>query len=170
MPYFLDLVKRLENRSNEERKNTTIRILKTKDIKYKLQNYNYLGTNGSNIIVEFGKGKKYSIASAHYDAISRSPGANDDASAIAVLFKLIDNFKKRKLKNKMEFTCNGCEEKFEYKGNTLCKKCLDKIEYGYHEGHPEWRLLNHYCSYQEKAKKLREKIYKEVFNKKLLKK
>jgi len=92
MPYFLDLVKKLENKSNEERKNSIIKILKSKKIKYKIDNYNYYGNFGINIIVEFGKGNKYSIASAHYDVVPGSPGANDDASAISVLFKLIDNF------------------------------------------------------------------------------
>ena len=104
MPYSLDLVKKLENESNEERKNTIIRILKNRKIKYGIENYNFNGINGSNIIVEFGKGKKYSIASAHYDVIPRSPGANDDGSAIAVLFKLIDNLRKIKLKNKIKIS------------------------------------------------------------------
>ena len=102
MPYFLDLVKKLENKSNEERKNTIINILKIKKIKYKLEQYSYFGKKGVNIIVEFCKGKKYSIASAHYDVVPGSPGANDDASAIAVLFKIIENFKKIKLKNKVK--------------------------------------------------------------------
>ena len=99
MPYFLDLVKKLENKTNEERKNTITNKLNNKKIKYNIENYS---NNGSNIIVEFGKGKKYSIASAHFDVVPRSPGANDDASAIAVLFKLMDTLKKIKLKNKIK--------------------------------------------------------------------
>lgn len=110
MPYFLDIVKKLENESNEERKNIIIKILKNKKIKHKLEEYNYFGTREINIIVEFGKGKKYSIASAHYDVVPRSPGANDDGSAIAVLFKLIENFKKIKLKNKVKIIFFGNEE------------------------------------------------------------
>jgi len=110
MPYFLDLVKKLENKSNEERKNTIINILKIKKIKFKLEPYSYFGTKGINIIVELSKGKKYSIASAHYDVVPGSPGANDDASAISVLFKLIDNFKKIKLKNKIKIIFFGDEE------------------------------------------------------------
>ena len=136
MQYFLDIVKKLENRSNEERKNTIIKILKNKKIKFRLEEYdhqrnfnfsetkdslnfpirdkssflNYFETKGKNIIVEIGKGKKYSIACAHYDAVPRSPGANDDASAIAVLFKLIENLRKIKLKNKIRIIFFGDEE------------------------------------------------------------
>jgi len=110
MLYFIDLVKKLENKSNEERKNTVINILNNKKIKHKIENYNYYGNIGSNIIVELGKGEKYSIASAHYDAVPGSPGANDDASAIAVLLKLIDNLKKIKLKNKIRVIFFGDEE------------------------------------------------------------
>lgn len=65
--------------------------------------------------------------------------------------------------------CRGCEEEMGIVMNTVCKKCLNNLEYGHHEGHPEWGLLNHYCSYLEKAKILRAKIDKEVFNKRLLK-
>jgi len=110
MPYFLDLVKKLENKSNEERKNIIIKILKNKKIKYNIENHNYYGNIESNIIVEFGKGEKYSIASAHYDVVPGSPGANDDASAIAVLFKLIDNLRKIKLKNKVKVILFDDEE------------------------------------------------------------
>jgi len=110
MPFFLDLVKKIENKTNEERKNIIIKILKTKKIKYNLEDYIFFGTNGTNIIVELGKGKKYSIVSAHYDVVKRSPGANDDASAIAVLIKLIENFKKIKLKNRVKIIFFDDEE------------------------------------------------------------
>jgi len=107
MPYFIDIVKKLENKSDEERKNIIIGILKNKNIKYKLERYAH---HGANIIVELGKGKKYSIASAHYDAVPGSPGANDDASAIAVLLKLIGNLRKIKLKNKVRIIFFDDEE------------------------------------------------------------
>ncbi len=110
MPYFLDIVKKLENKTNEERRNIIIKILKNKKIKYTLEEYNYFGTKGINIITEFGKGKKYSIASAHYDVVFGSPGANDDGSAIAVLLKLIDYFRKVKLKNRIKIIFFDDEE------------------------------------------------------------
>jgi len=110
MPYFLDLVKKLENKSDKERKDIIINILNNKKMKYTIENYNHNRINGSNIIVEFGKRKKYSIASAHYDVVRGSPGANDDASAIAVLFKLIDNLRKIKIKNKIKIIFFGDEE------------------------------------------------------------
>lgn len=66
--------------------------------------------------------------------------------------------------------CRGCKEDMPFGyNNTVCKKCLNKLEYGSHEKHPEWRLLNEYCSYKERAETLRSKIDKEIFNKRLLK-
>ena len=110
MPYFLDIVKKLEYKSNEQRGYIVINFLKSKKIKYKLEEYTYFGIKGINIIVEFGKGKKYSIASAHYDVVPGSPGANDNASAIAVLFKVIENLRNIKLKNRIKIIIFDDEE------------------------------------------------------------
>lgn len=110
MQYFIPIVKKLEYKSNKQRRDMIIELLKNKKIKYKLEGYRFFGNKGKNIIIEFGNGKKYSIASAHYDVVSRSPGANDDASAMAVLLKVIDKLNRIKIKNKIKIIFFDQEE------------------------------------------------------------
>lgn len=127
MTNCLDIVKKLENKSNYERRNEIIQILKDKKNNFILENYNFQGRKriskdqkkilfgnkgrkGTNIIVELGKGSKYIIVSAHYDAVRNSPGANDDASGVAVLIKLAEKLKNKKLNNKIKLIFFGDEE------------------------------------------------------------
>lgn len=62
---------------------------------YQLQHWALRGTTADNIIAEL-KGEKdpedIIIVGAHYDSILHSPGANDNASAVAVLLYLIKCF------------------------------------------------------------------------------
>jgi acetylornithine deacetylase/succinyl-diaminopimelate desuccinylase-like protein len=46
-------------------------------------------TKGENIIVRAGAGTKRIVVGAHYDAFADSPGANDNASGVAILLSLI---------------------------------------------------------------------------------
>lgn len=100
---LLDYVKKLEYKSDSERLNTLRSIFKNKDIKFIEQKYTYLTFQGTNIIVDCGnlKSNKHIILSAHFDVVSNSPGANDDASGIAILIDVIEKIKKLKLKNKV---------------------------------------------------------------------
>ena len=90
----LEIVKKLEHKSDLERLVALKQILKSKKIKFIEQNYDYLAFNGTNIIVDVGNGKKHIILSAHFDVVSGSPGANDDASAIAILINVIERIKR----------------------------------------------------------------------------
>lgn len=109
---LLDIVKKLEYKSDSERLQTLKHILKTKNIKFIEQNYNYLGFKGTNIIADAGnlKSNKYIILSAHFDVVPNSPGANDDASAIAILIDVIEKIKKLNLKNKIRIIFFDDEE------------------------------------------------------------
>ena len=100
---LLDYVKKLEYKSDLERLNTLKQILKSKKIKFVEQNYSYFNFKGTNVIVDVGNlnSKKHIILSAHFDVVSGSPGANDDASGIAILIDVIERIKKLKLKNKI---------------------------------------------------------------------
>ena len=100
---LLDIIKKLEYKSDLERLNTLKNILKLKNIKFIEQKYSYFNFKGTNIIVDCGnlKLKRYIILSAHFDVVSGSPGANDDASAIAILIGVIEKLSKLKLKNKV---------------------------------------------------------------------
>lgn len=100
---LLDVVKKLEYKSDSERLQTIKSILKNKKIKFAEQNYNYFGFQGTNLIVGAGNpnSKKHTILSAHFDIVPGSPGANDDASGIAILIDVVERLKKLKLKNKI---------------------------------------------------------------------
>ena len=109
---LLDIVKQLEYKYDLERLNTLKDILKNKKIKFTEQKYNYLAFQGTNLIVDCGnlKSKKHIILSAHIDVVSGSPGANDDASAIAILIDVIEKLKRLKLKNKVRICFFDDEE------------------------------------------------------------
>jgi len=109
---LLDYVKQLEYKSDLERLNTIKQILKSKNIKFIEQNYTYFNFKGTNIIVDCGnlKSKKHIILSAHFDVVPNSPGANDDASGIAILIDVIEKISKLKLKNKIRIIFFDDEE------------------------------------------------------------
>jgi len=102
---LLDYVRKLEYKSDLERLQTIKSILKNKNIKFFEQEYNYFGYTGTNIIVDVGNSKssKQIIFSAHFDVVPNSPGANDDASGIAILINVINRLRKLKIKVKIIF-------------------------------------------------------------------
>lgn len=97
---LLDYVKKLEYKLDLERLQTIKTILRNRNIKFIEQNYHLFGFKGTNIIVDAGnlKTKKHIILSAHFDVVSGSPGANDDASGIAILIDVIEKLRRMKLK------------------------------------------------------------------------
>lgn len=109
---LLDYVKLLEYKSDLERLQIIKNILKKKNIKFVEQKYSYFNFKGTNVIVDCGnlKSKRCIILSAHFDVVSNSPGANDDASAIAILIDVIEKIKKLKIKNKIRFIFFDDEE------------------------------------------------------------
>lgn len=109
---LLDIVKKLEYKSDSERLNTLKNILKNKKIDFIEQKYNYKIFEGTNVIVDAGnlKSKKHIILSAHFDVVPGSPGANDDASGIAILIDVINKLKKLKLRNKIRIIFFDDEE------------------------------------------------------------
>jgi len=109
---LLDCVKQLEYKSDFERSRTLKNILKNKNIKFIEQKYSYFNFQGTNIIVDAGnlKSKKHIILSAHFDVVSGSPGANDDASAIAILIDVIEKLRKLKLNKKVRIIFFDDEE------------------------------------------------------------
>jgi len=82
---LLPIVKALEDYDNNKRLAKLKQVLKKNNIKFKAEKYN----SGENVII--GKGNILFVA--HHDTFPNSPGANDNASAMAVLIGLA---KKRK--------------------------------------------------------------------------
>lgn len=98
---LLDYVKKLEYKSGSERLKALKQILKSKKIKFIEQKYRYYAFEGTNLIVDMGNTKKHVILSAHFDVVPNSPGANDDASGIAILIDVIDKLERLKLKTRV---------------------------------------------------------------------
>jgi Zn-dependent M28 family amino/carboxypeptidase len=66
-------------------------VLKDLGLEYALQNYQYSGKTFSNIIITLAGQKepeKIFVIGAHYDTVFATPGADDNASAVAVLLEL----------------------------------------------------------------------------------
>ena len=109
---LLNIVKKLEYKSDIERLKAIKQILNSKRINFIEQKYSFKIFEGTNLIVDVGNlnSKKHIILSAHFDAVSGSPGANDDASGIAILIDVIEKLKNLKLKNKVKIIFFDDEE------------------------------------------------------------
>lgn len=90
----LDIVKELEGKSKENRKKDLCLILNDFGIKYETQKY----STGENIFVPSGKSKEVGVGS-HFDVVEKSPGANDNCSAIAVTIDVLRKIKDNPLEN-----------------------------------------------------------------------
>src|ERR1700720_4002112 len=90
----IDLIKQLDYKSNDKRREIIIERLKELRVGYKTQEY----ATGINLLVDLGTGDKRIGISSHFDRIPEAPGANDNGSAIAVCFDIIKKFQKEKNK------------------------------------------------------------------------
>ncbi len=113
---LMDSVFELEGKTEEERKETLLKILEEKGYEYELEKFKFKGRESTNIILELGSGKKEILLVSHYDAFPGSPGANDNASAIAVsldVFRRLAEYKKKGMLNgKIKVIFFGMEEPF----------------------------------------------------------
>lgn len=64
-----------------------------KGVRYQSERFERSGRKGVNYIVNVGDGPKTLILIAHHDAIPGSPGANDNASSVAVLLSLLERIR-----------------------------------------------------------------------------
>jgi Zn-dependent M28 family amino/carboxypeptidase len=89
-----EIVKKIEGTDKQYRKSRLLELLNFVEIPYKIEKY----STGENIIVKIGKPPYIGIGS-HYDVVQNSPGANDNASAIAVTFDILRKAKEDPLGN-----------------------------------------------------------------------
>jgi hypothetical protein len=90
---LIEYVRPLENRDNWSRGQQVLAILRAMGIEATVQECRWLKIR--NIIVDFSPDPEARrlLFSAHYDAIKGSPGANDNASGVAVLLGLCQELK-----------------------------------------------------------------------------
>jgi hypothetical protein len=110
-PSLLDCVRLFEGRPNAERQAMVGRYLTARGLPFARFPYATFEGSGDNFVVDVGDGRPTLLLIGHHDAVPGSPGANDDASAVAILLKLLEQFSEdppRRLRVRFLFT--GGEE------------------------------------------------------------
>lgn len=92
---LLDIVHDLEKGAGRERSEYIKQFLTKYHISFSTQCYN----SGENIVVKPTSRKPIVAISSHFDVIPQSPGANDNASAIAVCLAILNKFQTRRFAN-----------------------------------------------------------------------
>jgi len=75
-----------------------------------VQNFSYPGGIGKNVIVERGKTGKLLVIGAHYDTVPNSPGANDNASGVAVMLEMARILSTAQLSQRIQLVAFDNEE------------------------------------------------------------
>jgi hypothetical protein len=92
-PSPLSYVRWLEGRSNAERQSLVGQYLEARQFPFTRSPYHSFEGEGENFVVDVGDQGPLFILIGHHDAVPGSPGANDDASAIGVLFHLLERLR-----------------------------------------------------------------------------
>ncbi|MBI4637064.1 MAG: M28 family peptidase [Candidatus Rokubacteria bacterium] len=83
-------VRLLEGRSNAEREAAVARVLAARGIPFARHRFATFEGRGENFSVDLGSGDRVLLLIAHHDAVPGSPGANDNAAAVAILLRLLE--------------------------------------------------------------------------------
>lgn len=108
---LLDRVRLLEGRGNDERQAMVARYLAARNLPFARHAYTTFEGSGETFAVELGAGEATLILIGHHDAVPGSPGANDNASAVAILLALAERLQSdppRRIRVRFLFT--GGEE------------------------------------------------------------
>lgn len=86
---MLEWVKALEGKEALERREWLMRSLTENAVPFTVHEFKMPGRRGANLIVQSGAGAGPAVlVTAHYDSVAGTPGANDNASSVAVLLNL----------------------------------------------------------------------------------
>jgi hypothetical protein len=84
------LVALLEGRSNDDREAAVAGYLEARGVAVARHRFASFEGRGENFSVDVGEGPRTLVLIAHHDAVPGSPGANDNAAAVAVLLGLLE--------------------------------------------------------------------------------
>ncbi len=84
----------LEGRSNDDRQAAVAQYLTSRGAEVLRHRFATFEGSGENFGVDVGVGPRTLVLIAHHDAVPGSPGANDNAAAVAVLLALLDRLPK----------------------------------------------------------------------------
>ena len=86
----------------------------------RLQTYDVHGRPASNVLVDVGRpAGRQLLVGAHYDSVPRSPGANDNASGVAVTLALVERFAADPPEQWVRFVFFTHEEPPHFRHNTM---------------------------------------------------
>lgn len=85
----LGLVPLLEGRANAAREAAIARFLEARGVPFERHRFASFEGRGENLAVDLGSGDRVVVLIAHHDAVPGSPGANDNAAAVAILLHLL---------------------------------------------------------------------------------
>jgi hypothetical protein len=97
----------LERRSNAEREAAVARYLTGRGVEVVRHRFATFEGAGENFSVDVGAGDRLLVLIAHHDAVPGSPGANDNAAAVAILLELLERLLRaapRRLRVRLLFT------------------------------------------------------------------
>jgi aminopeptidase YwaD len=118
----LDLARLLVGRDNGAREAAVARYLEARQAPFVRQRFSTPAGSGQNFAVELGAGDEVLVLIAHHDAVPGSPGANDNAAAVAILLTALERVAARvppRLRVRLLFTA---EEERDYLGARMYVK------------------------------------------------
>jgi len=84
------LVALLEARTNPAREAAVATYLTARGVPFRRHRFATFEGHGENFSVDVGSGDRLVVLVAHHDAVPGSPGANDNAAAVAILLHLLE--------------------------------------------------------------------------------
>jgi len=123
-PSLLDLARLLEGRSAHGRLTTLEAFLAGAGLPIQRHVYAQAEEGAVNLAVDLGTGERLLILIAHHDAVPGSPGANDNASSVAVLLALARRLLRDPPSIRVRLLFTGSEE-FSYYGARQYVKTAD---------------------------------------------
>jgi hypothetical protein len=106
----LTLTKLLEGRSNAAREAAVARWLTARSVPFTRERFATFEGRGETFCVDVGRGDRALVLIAHHDAVVGSPGANDNAAAVAVLLSLLERWAVREPSGRVRLLFPACEE------------------------------------------------------------
>ena len=106
----LALTRLLEGRDNAARQAAVAGWLEARGVPFARHRFATFEGAGENFTVEVGRGERALVLVAHHDAVPKSPGANDNAAAVAILLTLLARWSAREPRTRVRLLFSACEE------------------------------------------------------------
>jgi len=106
----LALTRLLEGRTNAAREMAVARWLEARGAPFRRHRFATLEGAGVNYTVDLGGRGPALVLIAHHDAVPKSPGANDNAAAVAILLALLERWRAREPRGRVRLLFSACEE------------------------------------------------------------